>query len=144
MPKLQDYLVLAVVVRELSKHQSASCLIVALVIARFASLSCYSSAKTRIQPVKSYQHGGEVSSSTGSSEAQNHSGSPVGYPEGSSVKKTPTAFIRSGYDDNPSGSKSMPPFDPEDLIGRTFLLPPEENGERHRAKVTRKVVEIID
>ena len=26
----------------------------------------------------------------------------------------------------------------------TFLLPPEENGERHRAKVTRKIVEIID
>ena len=35
-------------------------------------------------------------------------------------------------------------FDPTDLIGRTFLLPPEENWERHRAKVTRKVVEIID
>ena len=29
-------------------------------------------------------------------------------------------------------------------IGRTFLLPPEENGEKHRAKDTRKVVEIID
>ena len=42
-------------VRELSKHQSASCLIVAFFIARFASLSCYSSAKTRIRPVKSYQ-----------------------------------------------------------------------------------------
>ena len=38
----------------------------------------------------------------------------------------------------------MPAFDPSDLIGRTFLLPPEENGERHRAKVTRQVVEIID
>ena len=38
----------------------------------------------------------------------------------------------------------MPTFDPSDPIGRTFLLPPEENGERHRAKVTRKVVEIID
>ena len=38
----------------------------------------------------------------------------------------------------------MPTFDPTDSIGRTFLLPPEENGERHRAKVTRKVVEIID
>ena len=38
----------------------------------------------------------------------------------------------------------MPTFDPEDLIGRTFLLPPEENGERHRAKVTTKNVEIID
>ena len=42
-------------VRELSKHQSASCLIVAFVIARFASLSCYSSAKTRIRLVKMYQ-----------------------------------------------------------------------------------------
>ena len=38
----------------------------------------------------------------------------------------------------------MPTFDPGDLIGRTFLLPPEENGERNRAKVTREVVEIID
>ena len=38
----------------------------------------------------------------------------------------------------------MPTFDQSDLIGRTFLLPPEENGERHRAKVTRQVVEIID
>ena len=38
----------------------------------------------------------------------------------------------------------MPTFDPTDSIGRTFLSPPEENGERHRAKVTRKVVEIID
>ena len=38
----------------------------------------------------------------------------------------------------------MSTFDPTDLIGRTFLHPPEENGERHRAKVTRQVVEIID
>ena len=42
-------------VRELLKHQSVSCLIVAFVIARFMSLSCYSSAKTRIRLVKSYQ-----------------------------------------------------------------------------------------
>ena len=38
----------------------------------------------------------------------------------------------------------MPTFDPSGLIGRTFLLPPEENGERNRAKVSRQVVEIID
>ena len=38
----------------------------------------------------------------------------------------------------------MPTFDPSDLIGRTFLLPPKENGEGHRAKVTRQVVENID
>ena len=43
-------------------------------------------------------------------------------------------------DENPSGSKPMPTFDPENLIGRIFLLPPEDNGERHRAKVARKVV----
>ena len=42
-------------VRKLSKHQSASCLIVVFVIARFTLLSCYSSAKTRIRLVKSYQ-----------------------------------------------------------------------------------------
>ena len=38
----------------------------------------------------------------------------------------------------------MPTIDAADLSGRIFLLTPEENGERHRAKVTRKVVEIID
>ena len=38
----------------------------------------------------------------------------------------------------------MPTFDPTDLIGRTCLLLPEENGERHRTQVTRNIVEIID
>ena len=90
-------------------------------------------------------HGGEVSTSSDPSEDKISSGSPLGAPEGSSPEqKAPTVFIRSRYEENSSGSKSMPTFDPSDLIGRTFLLPPEENGERHRAKVTRKVVEIID
>ena len=55
IPKLQDYLVLAVVVRELSKHQGAFLFDCCVFIARFASSSCYSSAKTSIRPVKSYQ-----------------------------------------------------------------------------------------
>ena len=38
----------------------------------------------------------------------------------------------------------MNTFDLSDFICRTFLLPPEENGERHRATLTRQVVEIID
>ena len=59
--------------------------------------------------------------------------------------KVPTVFIRSGQDDaDPSHIKPMPEFDPDDLIGRTFLLPPQENGERLRAKVTKKVVEQIE
>ena len=38
----------------------------------------------------------------------------------------------------------MPECDPDDSIGRTVLLPPQENGERLRAKVTKKVVEEIE
>ena len=83
-------------------------------------------------------HGGEVSASSDPSEDKISSGSPLGYPEGYSPdQKVPTVFLRSRDEENPSGSKPMPTFDPSDLIGRTFLLPPEENGERHRAKVTR-------
>ena len=90
-------------------------------------------------------HGGEVSASSDPSEDKISSRSPLGSPEGSSPEqKAPKVLIRSRDEENPSGSKPMPTFDPSDLIGRTFLLPPEENGERHRAKVTRQVVEIID
>ena len=90
-------------------------------------------------------YGGEVSASSDPSEDKISSGSPLGSPEGSSPKqKAPTVFIRSRDEENPSGSNPMPSFDPSDLIGRAFLLPPEENGERHRAKLTRQVVEIID
>ena len=88
-------------------------------------------------------HGGEVSASSDPSEDKISSGSSLGYPY-PPEQKAPTVFFRSRDEDNPSGSKPMPTFDPRDLIGRTFLLPPEENGERHRAKVTRQVVEIID
>ena len=90
-------------------------------------------------------HGGEVSASSDPSEDKISSGSPLGSPEGYPLKqKAPTVFMRSRDEENPSGLKPMPTFDTSDLIGRTFLQPPEENGERHRAKVTRQVVEIID
>ena len=90
-------------------------------------------------------HGGEVSTSSGPSEDTISYGSPQGTSEGSSPgQKTPIVFIRSRNEENPSESMSLPTFDPTDLIGRTFLLLPEENGESHRAKVTRKGVEIID
>ena len=51
--------------------------------------------------------------------------------------KVPTVFIRSREDDaDASIIKPMPEFDPDDSIGRTFLLPPQENGERLRANTT--------
>ena len=52
--------------------------------------------------------------------------------------------IRSRHDDSPTSSKPLPELSLEDLVGRTFLLPPGDNGERLRAKVTRKVVEDIE
>ena len=89
--------------------------------------------------------GGEVSASSYPSDDKSSSGSPLVSTKGSSTnQKARTVFIRSRDEENPSGSMPMPTFDPSDLIGRTFLLPPEENGERHRAKVIRQVVEIID
>ena len=47
-------------------------------------------------------------------------------------------------DDDPTSSKPLPELNPDDLVGRTFLLPPGDNGVRLRAKVTRKVVEVIE
>ena len=35
----------------------------------------------------------------------------------------PTVFIKSRHNDGPTSSKSLPEFNPDDLIGRTFLLP---------------------
>ena len=43
------------------------------------------------------------------------------------ISKVPTVFIRSRQDDaDPSIIKPMPEFDPDDWIGRTLLLRPEE------------------
>ena len=65
-------------------------------------------------------HGGEVSTSSDPSEDKITSGSPLVPSEGSSLKqKTPTVFIRSRDEENPSGSKPMPSFDPTNLIQRT-------------------------
>ena len=55
-----------------------------------------------------------------------------------------TVLIQSRHDDGPTSSKPLPEFNPEDNVGRTFLLPPEDNSERLRAKVTREVVEVIE
>ena len=65
----------------------------------------------------------------------------MGASEGSKPTKTPnvpTVFIRSRQDDaGPSIIKPMPEFDPDSLFGRTFLLPPQENGD----EVAKKVID---
>ena len=77
-------------------------------------------------------HGGEVSASSNPSEDKISIGSPLGSPEGYSPRqKDPTVFIRSRDEENPSGSKPMPTFDPSDQIGRTFLLLTENAPKGH-------------
>ena len=79
--------------------------------------------------------GGESDASKGASEGSKPTKTP----------KVPTVFIRSRQNNaGPSIIKPMPEFDPDSFIGRTFLLRPQENEERLRAKVTKKVVEEIE
>ena len=53
----------------------------------------------------------------------------------------PIIFVRSRQDDSQSAAKPMAEYNPDDLIGRTFLLPKNEQGERLRATIKRKVIE---
>ena len=87
---------------------------------------------------------------TGEEEYHQAHGKPTKHPtpvpigENSAQSDTPTVYIKSRHDDGPTSSKPLPEFNHDDLVGRTFLLPPGDNGERLRAKVTRKVVEDIE
>ena len=50
-------------------------------------------------------------------------------------------IINSSKDDDESPRKPMPIFDPTDLVGRTFLMDLQENGERYRMKIIEVLVE---
>ena len=68
-------------------------------------------------------HGGEVSASSDPSEDKMSSGSPLGSLEGYSPnRKAPTVLIGSRDEENPSGSKPMPTFDPSDTISPVISL----------------------
>ena len=59
-----------------------------------------------------------------------------------SNKPKPIPFVKSHQDLDKSVSKPMAEYNPDVLIGRTFLLPPNQKGERHRAPIKQKVIEI--
>ena len=56
---------------------------------------------------------------------------------------TLTVYIKSRHDDVPTSSKTLPEFNPDDLVGRTFLLPPGDNGERLGQKLPEKWLKIL-
>ena len=51
-------------------------------------------------------------------------------------------FVKSHQDPDKSVSKPMAEYSPDDLIGRTFVLPPNQKGEKHRASIKQEVIEI--
>ena len=60
--------------------------------------------------------------------------SDLGASEGSNEPR-PITFVKSHQDLDKSVSKPMAEYNPDDLIGRTFLLTPNQKGERHRASI---------
>ena len=54
---------------------------------------------------------------------------------------TPPEIVKAKHHDDLLNGETMPTFDPSELIGRTFLLPPEEDGQRFRGKVIEALIE---
>ena len=67
-----------------------------------------------------------------------------GESEGSNKPKPITTFVKSHQDLDKDLSKPMAQYNPDDLIGRTFLLPTNQKGERHRASIKQEVIEISE
>jgi hypothetical protein len=59
----------------------------------------------------------------------------------------PLIIVKDKYDNDSfrlPGTTRMPTIDPNDLIGRTFLTPANDNGERFKARVVRKILDDPD
>ena len=50
-------------------------------------------------------------------------------------------IIKSSNDEDESPRKPMSIFDPTDLVGSTFLMDPQENGERYHTKILEALLE---
>ena len=61
-----------------------------------------------------------------------------------SKKPKPITFVKSCQNLDKSISKPMAEYNPDDLKSRAFPLPPNQKGERHRASIKQKVIEISD
>ena len=70
-----------------------------------------------------------------------HLHTDLGQPVGSNKPK-PITFVKSHHNLGKSVSKPMAEYNPDDLIGRTFLSPPNHKGERHRASIKQNDIEV--
>ena len=61
----------------------------------------------------------------------------------SGIQQTkPITFVKSHLDLDKSVSKPIAEYNPDDLIGRPFLVPPNQKGEIHKISIKQKVIEI--
>ena len=68
---------------------------------------------------------------------------PVTQLQGEQSLSPPIIYVRGRLNDgSSSASRSMPTFDPQDLIGRTFLLDKNEDGTRFRARIKQIAYEL--
>ena len=65
----------------------------------------------------------------------------LGDPVGSNNHK-PITFVKSHQDLDKSVEIPMAEYNADDLRGRTFLLPPNQKGERHRPSIKQSEIEI--
>ena len=56
-----------------------------------------------------------------------------------SNKPKPITFVKSHQDLDKSVSKPMAEYNPDDLIGRTFLLPPNQKGENTEHPLNKRI-----
>ena len=61
--------------------------------------------------------------------------------EESSPHSKPKTLTLSHHEDDPSVAKQMPDSNVNDLIGHSFLMSTDANGEKMQARMTEKVIE---
>ena len=71
-------------------------------------------------------------------------GGEIPSTSGNNTTKSPPIIVRSRLSDEPKGTKQMIEIPPDEIMGRTFLLPPDEEGERLRARVTKQILDKLD
>ena len=64
-------------------------------------------------------------------------------PDGGESSKTSNTIIhvKSGQDEDQSTNKPMPSYDPDHLIGRTFLLQKDNNAKCLKATISKIIIE---
>ena len=78
--------------------------------------------------------GGEITPIIKSRHDQDENGETKTNPNGSDNGET-------GNGETSNDVPRMPTFDPDDIVGRTFLLEPQEDGQRFRARIVEAIEE---